>query len=170
MSFCQVLLERMAHLVSPQMFCQVQLPVGLLDECASVLRTVRFSSGTGHANAHRHMAAHGRCLVGDRGELDCGAHSFRHEHCPLQVGLRQDYGKLLTSVACYQVASAITLADRFCYRLQAFIARLVTLAIVVELEMVDVANQQRQGLLHSHMPCPFLKQVLVEAAPVCQLS
>ena len=88
---------------------------------------------------------------------------------PARSGLRQHHGKLLASVPGNQVAGAKALVDRFGYALQAFVAGLMTLAVVVELEMIYITDEERDGLLHANVTAPLLRQVLVEAAPIGDL-
>ena len=46
----------------------------------------------------------------------------------------------------------------------------MTLAVVVELEMVHITDEERKRLLHANVTIPFLQQVLVETAPVSDLG
>ena len=45
----------------------------------------------------------------------------------------------------------------------------MTLAVVVELEMVYITEQQRKRLLHPDVSAPLLQQVLVETPPIGDL-
>ena len=45
----------------------------------------------------------------------------------------------------------------------------MTLAVVVELEMIYITDQERKRLLHPNVAAPLLQQILVETAPVGDL-
>ncbi|MNE05723.1 hypothetical protein D3C80_982940 [compost metagenome] len=76
--------------------------------------------------------------------LNTRCHLFRH-FCRT---LKQDHDKLLTAIARhYIIGCAYRLFQRLRNASQAFVSRLVSVGIVVELEIIDVEHDQRKGFL-----------------------
>jgi hypothetical protein len=118
---------------------------------AAIMKRVE-EEGRGHADAHRNPVANWRCPVGKSGGRDHRAYSLSNLHSSRTVGLRQHHGKLFTSVSGNQVTG------------------LMALAVVVELKMIYITDQQRKRLMHPNVPTPLLQQVLVETPPIGDLG
>ena len=81
--------------------------------------------------------------------------------------IEQDHGELLAAVAGRQVERAARKArENAGDRLHDLVARLVAVAVVVFLEMIDIREQERQRLVFAHALVPHPLQVFVEAPAI----
>ena len=95
--------------------------------------------------------------------------SFSHLHRPFPGRMRQHHGEFFASVAGDKIIGAKALLDRVGHDFQAFVAGLMTVTVVVEFEMIHIAEQKRQRLLQPDVTAPFLQQALIKPAPVGDL-
>ena len=85
----------------------------------------------------------------------------------VQVGCWQQQYKFFAAVACGQLTSAAQASGQCVgHLLQAQVAGLVTIVVVVALEMIDVDHQQRQRLVLAGGAVALFGQAGVEVAAV----
>ena len=74
----------------------------------------------------------------------CQRHAdpFRHYKSRLATGVRKHDGELFSSVTCHQASGTAAPLDSRSHYFQALVTSLMPIAIVVEFEMIHVANQQ----------------------------
>src|ERR1035438_9411235 len=85
------------------------------------------------------------------------------------MGVRQHHGELFASVPGDKITSAMALVNGPGYYLQALVASLMTVVIVVKFKMVHIEDQERKRLLQLNVASPLLEQILIEPAPVGNL-
>ncbi len=109
--------------------------------------------GRRHAETRRHHGIAGARL--ERGRADEVADLFRHEDTGVEIGLRQHHQEFLAAITRDPIAVG---TDRALHAddelLQHLIARGMTLLVVDELEMVDVAHDDRQRGRHNGGTAP----------------
>jgi len=129
--------------IAAALFRQVRRFVGELHHVHRI--DVRHGGHRSNAHADRH-AAQRRSVVGRCASLRRGAHALGHDDRVLQVGRRQNGGKLFAAVACEHVVRALhARAKRLRDLLQACIARNVPVAVVECFEVIDRRRTRSQA-------------------------
>ena len=150
--------------IAAALFRQVRRFVGELHHVHRI--DVRHGGHRSNAHADRH-AAQRRSVVVDVHRFDRGAHALGHDDRVLQVGRRQNGGKLFAAVACEHVVRALhARAKRLRDLLQACIARNVPVAVVECFEVIDVDEHDRKLGLGLDAALPFADDPLVEGAAI----
>lgn len=105
----------------------------------------------------------GNAQIGDR-----LAQLIGDEKCPFGRGVGQEGNELLAAVARQEVTFALEFRRRCtCNLLQAAVARLVPVPVVLLLEMIDIDHQQRQRTFFSRRSAPLDVQGTVEVPSIC---
>ncbi|MNN34042.1 hypothetical protein D3C81_1478260 [compost metagenome] len=98
-------------------------------------RRVRFQAG--HADRHADPRLRAARQV-EHGAGDAGADAFGHEGRAIKVGIDQQHDEFLAAKAAQRIGAAQFRADARGHFAQHFIAALVTMRVIDQLEMVDV--------------------------------
>ena len=125
--------------------------------------------GLSHADAQRDKAVRSGVRVGKRESTELGLDRFGHPQRATDIGVGQDDGELLAAVAGGQVFHMPNRpADRVGHQLEAAIAGLVAVPVVILLEVIDIAQQQAEDRALGLRPLQV--QILIEAATVGDLG
>ena len=121
----------------------------------------------GDADAHSDEPCRQRCFVRDAERLDCVEDAVEQVLSAGTRRLRQQHDKLLAAIARDQICRAQAGAHQgLRHGPQAGIACRMAIAVVEQLEVVDINHQQRQRVAGPPGAVPFPLQRLVEAPPV----
>lgn len=94
---------------------------------------------------------------------DSLSYSFSYDIRTRHIGLSQNNGEFVTTIAANQVRRTLAAFDHgHSHLLQAFIASLVTVGIVEQLEIIQVANNKRDRLAGTVPTAPFIIQKFPE--------
>ena len=101
--------------------------------------------------------------------LHVGTQALGHRQRALDIGAGQDDGEFLAAITRHHVGRAENLALQDAgHALQARIAALVPIVVVIALEIVHIGQDQRNRLAVALRPAPFDLQLFIETAAVGQ--
>ena len=107
----------------------------------------------------------GECRIGDAQLLDRASQPLGHDACARNARARQQQGEFLAAVTSREVArSAGEVGQKLADPPQAVVAFDVTIAIVEQLEVIDVDHQQPDGRAARLPPCA--RERFIEGASV----
>ena len=97
-----------------------------------------------------------------------GADAPRDLECPGGIGVDESHGELLAAETSGQIDLAKRGLDHLGDGLEGLVAGSVAVLVVEALEVVDVAEEQREGLLLLAGALDLLAQAFFEVAPIVE--
>ena len=154
---------RDADAIAPALLGEIERAVRIADQ-----RVERqpFTGGIRSSDAEAHV--HRLLERWDAPLADQPTDAFGDEHGFGDRGLRQDHRELLTAVATQHVRAARAIDDRGSDRLDHAIADRVAVAVVDRLEVIDVADDQRDRVAVALGAAVLFFDALVEVAAIEQ--
>jgi len=123
----------------------------------------------GDAAADTDVGRRRRALMSDSQPHDRVLGGFRYLYRIAQLGLWKDQGELLATVSGRHVRRAAATGSKCgSDKLQTFIAGEVSVAIIVGLERIHIAEHQRQRAAVAARDGYLLAKMRIEAAPIGQ--
>lgn len=155
--------------VAAKAFGRVERLVGRAQQPVGAAAIGRTRNVAGDADAEGDVLASPFSAMGDRQGHDGDADILGDGAGGVAIHVRQDQRKFLAAIAAGEIERTPGMpADDGGDRPQAFVAALMAVPVVEQLEMIDVDEQQRHRLLRPLGAVPFAHQHLVEGAPVRQ--
>src|SRR6202790_3138903 len=153
------------HTISALFLGAVQGFVGKLDQ--SLVRACAARQDECCADAQRQPARHPRRLMANIEFLYGALNSRQHFGNVFAAGFVQDDRELFSAITRHEIqGSPCTLTEAHGDGPQAFVARLMSVAIVVVLEKIIIGEQHRHAFPIAHGLLPDPLDVLVEHPPV----